>query len=343
MFFKMCSGYLTINKQALINNLKKLQRLSTSETGSVVKANAYGLGSKEIVKLLATNGVRKFFVATINEAEVIRETLGKSPEIYVFSGQLEGDTKKFIDLEARPILNSIVQLNRHHSQSRELPFAIQIDTGMNRLGVTSNDWVKELATGADFIMSHLACADEPSNLENKKQLNKFLQMTSELNIPRSLSATAGILLGNDYHFDLTRPGIGLYGGFPFSDSEHVVSLDIPVIQTKVINKGESIGYGASFIAQKKMTIATISAGYADGIIRSLSKKAIFYHEGIPCRVVGRISMDLITVDISKLENEPNYLNFIGPSQSIDQIAEISNTIGHEILTSLGNRYSRIYK
>jgi alanine racemase len=214
---------------------------------------------------------------------------------------------------------------------------------MNRLGVTSNDWVKELATGADFIMSHLACADEPSNLENKKQLNKFLQMTSELNIPRSLSATAGILLGNDYHFDLTRPGIGLYGGFPFSDSEHVVSLDIPVIQTKVINKGESIGYGASFIAQKKMTIATISAGYADGIIRSLSKKAIFYHEGIPCRVVGRISMDLITVDISKLENEPNYLNFIGPSQSIDQVAKISNTIGHEILTSLGNRYSRIYK
>ena len=339
----MCSGYLTINRQALINNLKKLQRLSISETGSVVKADAYGLGSKEVVKLLATHGVRKFFVATISEVEIIRKTLGKCPKIYVFSGHLEGDTKKFIDLEARPILNSLAQLNRHRSQSHELPFAIQIDTGMNRLGITSNDWVKELAAVADFIMSHLACADEPLNLENKKQLNKFLQMTSGLNIPRSLSATAGILLGDNYHFDLTRPGIGLYGGFPFVDSENVVSLDIPVIQTKIINKGESIGYGASFVAKKEMKIATISAGYADGIIRSLSRKAIFYSEGLPCRVVGRISMDLITVDISKLKNEPDTLNFIGPSQSIDQVAEMAKTIGHEILTSLGNRYSRTYK
>mgnify|MGYP006139562141 FL=1 len=339
----MCSGYLTINKQALINNLKKLQRLSTSETGSVVKANAYGLGSREIVKILATHGVRKFFVATIDEAKIIRKTLGEFPEIYVFSGHLLGDTRKFIDLKARPILNSISQLTRHNSLTNELPFAIQIDTGMNRLGITPNDWVKELATGADFIMSHLSCADDPLNVENQRQLNKFLQMTSGVNVPRSLSATAGILLGDSYHFDLTRPGIGLYGGFPFVDSENVVSLDIPVIQTKIINKGESIGYGASFVAKKEMKIATISAGYADGIIRSLSRKAIFYSEGLPCRVVGRISMDLITVDISKLKNEPDTLNFIGPSQSIDQVAEMAKTIGHEILTSLGNRYSRTYK
>lgn len=339
----MSSGYLQINKTSLINNLKKLQRLSNAETGAVVKADAYGLGAYNITKILAQNGVKTYFVAMVDEAKIIRESLGDSPKIYVFSGLLEEDTKKFINYNARPILNSLDQVAFHKLNSKSLPFAIQIETGINRLGITAKDWSNDLAIGADFVMSHLACADEPGNTENQDQLNKFINMTSEIKTPKSLSATAGILLGRNYHFDLTRPGIGLYGGFPFTDSDQVISVDLPIIQTKLVSKGETIGYGAKHTFLKDTIVATVSAGYADGIFRRLTDNLVLYDGNIPCKCVGRISMDLITVDISHLDKTPNTLSFIGPHQSIDQVATLANTIGHEVLTSIGTRYNRVYK
>lgn len=339
----MSSGYLQINKTSLINNLKKLQRLSNAETGAVVKADAYGLGAHNITKILAQNGVKTYFVAMVDEAKIIREALGDSPKIYVFSGLLEADTKKFINYNARPILNSLDQVAFHKLNSKSLPFAIQIETGINRLGITAKDWSNDLAIGADFVMSHLACADEPGNTENQDQLNKFINMTSEIKTPKSLSATAGILLGRNYHFDLTRPGIGLYGGFPFTDSDQVISVDLPIIQTKLVRKGETIGYGATHTFLKDTIVATVSAGYADGIFRRLTDNLVLYDGNIPCKCVGRISMDLITVDISHLDKTPNTLSFIGPHQSIDQVATLANTIGHEVLTSIGTRYNRVYK
>ncbi len=334
-------GTLKISKQALINNLKKLQSLSNAKVGAVVKANAYGLGTLEIVKILAENEVDTFFVAVAAEAETIRKALGESPKIYVFSGHSKDETSKLIALNARPILNSVEQIEYHKTMANDLPFAIQLETGINRLGVTPDDWRKDLACGADFLMSHLACADQKSNKNNQRQLNKFLSMTSDLNIPRSLSATAGILLDKSYHFDLTRPGIGLYGGYPFINSDPVISLDIPVIQTKIIKKGETVGYGASYKAKEKTKVATINAGYADGIFRSLSSKLILFHEETPCYSIGRISMDLITIDITHLNQTPKFLTLIGPQQSIDQLGKLTDTIGHEVLTSLGSRYERI--
>ena len=338
----MSSGHLQINKAALISNLKKLQRLSSAETGAVVKADAYGLGSYDIAKILAQNGVKTFFVAMVDEAKLIRQALGDQPKIYVFSGHLIKDTEKLINFDARPILNSLEQIAFHKLNSKNLPFAIQIETGINRLGIPAKDWSNDLAVGADFVMSHLACADEPNHPENQNQLNKFVNMTAETKIPRSLSATAGILLGENYHFDLTRPGIGLYGGFPFINSDHVVSVDIPIIQTKTVSKGENIGYGATYKVVKDSVIATLSAGYADGIFRRLSDNLVFYDGNTPCKSVGRISMDLITVDVTHLNKIPETLNFIGPHQSIDQLATLANTIGHEVLTSIGPRYNRVY-
>jgi alanine racemase len=338
----MSLGTLKISKKALIDNLKKLQRLSTAQTGAVVKANSYGLGTSEIVKILASNGVNTFFVAIAKEAKAIREALGNCPKIYVFSGHSKNETSELIRFNARPILNSVEQIEYHKTVSADLPFAIQLETGINRLGVISDDWRHELACGADFLMSHLACADQKSDKTNKKQLDKFLNMTAGLNIPRSLSATAGILLGKEYHFDLTRPGIGLYGGYPFTDSNPVISLDIPVIQIKIVKKGESVGYGASYIVKEDTKVATINAGYADGIFRNLSDRLTLFHEGTRCHNIGRISMDLITVDITHLKENPKLLTLIGPQQSIDQLGRLTDTIGHEVLTSLGSRYKRLF-
>jgi len=217
---------------------------------------------------------------------------------------------------------------------------------MNRLGMEAADWAATrpmLEAGAlTLVMSHLACADEPDRAENASQLKQFIDMTAGVTAPRSLSATGGILLGPDFHFDLTRPGIGLYGGLPFKDAQPVVRLSLPVIQIRDVAEGEFVGYGGSFIAKRPTRIATVSAGYADGLIRHMSSIAQLHDEERLCRLAGRVSMDLLTVDITDLPGTPEHLDILGPHQTVDTLAEAAGTIGYEILTSLGPRYQRRY-
>ncbi|MCB1389196.1 MAG: alanine racemase, partial [Rhodobacteraceae bacterium] len=218
--------------------------------------------------------------------------------------------------------------------------------GMNRLGMEPAEWAAVRAVGlpgpAHLVMSHLACADEPQHLMNPGQLGVFLDMTEGVTAPRSLAATGGMLLGPDYHFDLSRPGIGLYGGLPFDDAQPVATLSLPVIQVRDVEPHEAVGYSCTWVAPRPTRLATVASGYADGLLRSLSNRAVLWAGKTPCPVVGRVSMDLITVDVTDLTDEPDMLDILGPEQGVDALAELAGTIGYEILTSLGARYRRRY-
>jgi|TARA_B100001063_G_scaffold36108_1_gene29686 alanine racemase len=342
----MATATATIDLNAIRQNWQKLRSMSSNDAAAVVKANAYGLGLAQVTKALYAEGARIFFVATVEEGAELRSILGKKPDIYVFSGHMVGDTELIKNYNLIPLINSIEQLSRHSKLLREKKFGVQLDTGMNRLGMEPMEWesVKELALSLNpvLIMSHLACADDPNHKMNSKQLDIFLTLTNKININKSLAATGGILLGPEYHFDLTRPGIGIYGCAPMQDCLPVLKIDIPVIQIRNIESGETVGYGNTWTSPCKKKIATISAGYADGLFRAIGKKAKLYFEEISCPIVGRISMDLIGVDITSLKVDPVRLELINSQQTVDNIAEGAETIGYEFLTSLGNRYSRNY-
>ncbi|MFP1645722.1 alanine racemase [Pontitalea aquivivens] len=344
----MATASLRIDLDAILANWRALDALSaaTTETAAVVKADSYGLGAARVARVLAQAGVRKFFVAAAEEGAALRQSLGEGPEILVFSGHMAGDTEMIGALGLTPMLNSLTQVTRHFETLPGAPFGIQLDTGMNRLGMEAAEWaaVAGIVTGAGpcLIMSHLACADEPDHPMNARQLAEFRRMTDGLSVPRSLSATGGILLGRDYHFDVTRPGIGLYGGLPLAAARPVVRLSLPVVQVREVAAGETVGYSNTWQAETDARIATVAAGYADGLLRSLSGRATLWAEGTPCPVVGRVSMDLITVDVSHLPQEPRSLDILCPEQGVDDLADVAGTIGYEILTSLGNRYRRDY-
>lgn len=341
----MSTAKLTVDLNALAENWRTLDALSGCETGAVVKANGYGLGAAEVSQALARAGARQFFVAAAEEGAAVRQALGPGPGISVFSGHMEGDTALIRDNDLIPMLNSVDQMLRHLESLPTGPFGIQLDSGMNRLGMEPAEWAAlrdiALAQKPVLLMSHLACADEPDHPMNRQQLRSFIELTANNNVPRSLAATGGILLGRDYHFDLTRAGVGLYGGLPFTDARPVVSLDLPVIQTRDLAEGETVGYGNTWTAPRVCRIATVAAGYADGLHRVLGSGGISVFAGdTPCPVVGRVSMDLITVDITDLPNDPDTVEVLGRHQSIDTLAEAAGTIGYEILTSLGGRYKR---
>ncbi len=340
----MSTGRLTIDLDAVVANWRALDGMTNCKTAAVVKANGYGLGAANVAKALFKAGVRQFFVAVAEEATAIREELGPKPDISVFSGHMKGDTDIIRELRLTPILNSVEQLTQHLEALPGHPFGIQLDTGMNRLGLEMQEWaaVAELALSQNptLVMSHLACADEPDHPMSAYQLDNFRKMTDGINVPRSLAATGGILLGPEYHFDLTRPGIGLYGGLPFAQSSPTIELDLPVIQIRDVAEGEVVGYGNSWQAERPTRIATVSGGYADGIFRMLSDRATLYHGQQPCKVVGRVSMDLLTVDVTDVADIPSKLTLIGPQQTIDDLALQAGTIGYEVLTQLGGRYTR---
>ncbi len=340
----MTTGHLQIDLAALAANWRALDAKTTVETGAVVKANGYGLGAAQVAATLASVGARKFFVAVATEGIAVRAALGPEVEINVFSGHMAGDTATIRDHNLTPMLNSIEQVTRHLEALPGHPFGVQLDSGMNRLGMEWSEWAAvapvALSQHPTLVMSHLACADEPEHPMNAYQLDVFEKMTRGISTPRSLAATGGILLGEKYHFDLCRPGIGLYGGFPFADARPVVQLDLPVVQIRPLDTGEVVGYGNTWQADRPSKIATVSAGYADGLIRAMSDKAMLWADDHPCRLVGRVSMDLITVDVTDLEHAPEVLTILGPKQSVDQLADRAGTIGYEILTSLGGRYAR---
>lgn len=344
----MATAKLDIFLDAIAENWRALDARSGegTETAAVVKADAYGLGAERVAPRLAGAGARTFFVATAEEGATVRHALGEGISIAVFSGHMEGDTDLIRAHDLIPMLNSREQVIRHLDALPDTRFGVQLDSGMNRLGMEPGEWdglkSRLLELSPWLVMSHLACADEPDHPMNAQQLAAFKGMTDGIDARRSLSATGGILLGEEYHFDLTRPGVGLYGGLPFATALQAVQISIPVIQCRDVALGESVGYGNSWIASHPSRIATIASGYADGLLRSMSGNATLFAAGKPCPLVGRVSMDLITVDISHLEEDPETFEILGPYQGVDALAEAAGTIGYEILTSLGARYSRNY-
>lgn len=344
----MAQADLQIDLAALQANWRALNSRSDAavQTAATVKANGYGLGAGHVAHALARAGARRFFVAMAEEGVAVRAALGPDLPVHVYSGHMEGDARLISEARLSPMLNSAEQMARHFEALPGHPFGVQLDTGMNRLGMEPAEWqaVAEIALsqGPDLIMSHLACSDDPAHPMNARQLAVFRDLTDGCGVPRSLSATGGVLLGPEYHFDITRPGIGLYGGAPFTNAQPVVRLSIPVIQIREVQAGETVGYGNSFTAAQDMRLATISVGYADGIQRALSGKAMLWAGDVPCPLVGRVSMDLLTIDVTRAEDVPDWLDLLGPHQSIDDVADLIGTIGYEILTGLGHRYARRY-
>ena len=258
----MSTATLSIDLDAIRANWRALNEKTSGETGAVVKANAYGLGAGFVAKALLKEGVQTFFVAVAEEGVVVRKSVGNAPTIYVFGGHMQGDTELIREYRLTPLLNSVDQLIRHLETLPNHPFGIQLDTGMNRLGMEPVEWhaLRELALPLNpkLIMSHLACADDPDHDMNVKQLAEFHKMTDDLDIPKSLSATGGILLGSDYHFDLTRPGVGLYGGFPFEQARAVAKVNIPIIQTREIDVAETVAMRRGVGARQVLAYPTVS-------------------------------------------------------------------------------------
>ncbi|WP_010140452.1 alanine racemase [Oceanicola sp. S124] len=345
----MTTSRLSIDLDALKANWRALDAKSAAsvESGAVVKANGYGLGAPRVAQALAEAGARRFFVAAAEEGLAVRQALGPGVQICVFSGHGKGDAALLEQADLVPMLNSVEQFRRHRQALPGAAFGVQLDSGMNRLGLEPADWAalrdEALAAGPELVMSHLACADEPDHPMNRQQLAAFRDMVAGLSVPCSLSATGGILLGPDYHFQVTRPGCGMYGGLPFAEARPVAYLDLPVIQTRQVAAGESVGYGNTWVAERVSVIATVAAGYADGLHRLMGPKTMTYAGETACPIVGRISMDLITVDVTGLPEVPDYLALLNEIQTVDDLAANAETIGYEILTSLGARYARHYR
>ena len=351
---------LTINLDAVEENYTRITKiLSNVETAAVVKANAYGLGAKKIGMALFKAGCRIFFVAHLDEGIELRKSL-PSCQICILNGldkKTEGIYKNF---HLQPVLGSLNEINlwRRFCSDDPLPCCLHIDTGMLRLGVPTNELAllmedQSIIQGLNvtLVMSHLASADDKTSPQNKRQLTLFKKVRQVLNMGRaSLAASSGIFLGKEFHFDLVRPGIAIYGGNPTPYKSNpmlpVISLKAQIKQIRIADRNQVVGYGGTYKVKSPSKIATLAIGYADGLLRALSNKGICNINGFDAPIIGRISMDLITIDVSnvpgKIAFEGQWVEIIGPNRTIDQIAKEASTIGHEILTSLGMRYNRTY-
>jgi len=332
---------LYINLAAIRDNYLLLKsKAKGAETAAVVKANGYGLGMQEIAKTLKKAGCKKFFVATLNEALELRK-LDKTSEILAFNGIRKGQEKIFREHKITPVLNTLEEAELWEKNSNNLPAALHVDTGMNRLGISRKEAENlESKINVKYLMSHLACADTPNHPKNTEQLKAFRHIAAHFpGAKKSLANSAGIFLGKDYHFDLTRPGIALYAG-----ANTVVTLKAKIIQVRKIDRRESVGYGATASVEKGSVIATLPVGYADGYLRVLGNISHCFIGGIKVPVIGRVSMDLITLDVTKVKNPKvgMEVELIGGNISVDEIASQAGTISYEILTRLGARFSRKY-
>ena len=338
---------LTVDLDAIVANWRALDALTGPgcETGAVVKADGYGLGAAEVGAALARAGVRTFFVAVAAEGEALRAVIGPDPVIYVLGGYARETLSRYMAHDLRPVLNSAGQARAWFADGPGAGAAVQVDTGMNRLGMEPDELASlgPLPDAVRMVMSHMGCADEPGHALNEAQLAEFRRLTGGSGIARSLSATAGMLLGPDWRFDLARPGIGLYGGWPFTQARPVVTLEAPVIQVRELAAGESVGYAAAWMAGRPSRIATIGLGYADGLIRGTGERGRAFIAGQPAPFAGRVSMDLVTLDVTDVPCSPgDMVEILGPNQGIDALADAADTIGHEVLTAMGGRSRREY-
>lgn len=329
---------LTVSLKAICRNYRALDAMTGAhvKTSAVVKADAYGCGAAKVSQALYAEGARTFYVAYLQEAIDLRKALPPQAEILYFNGT---DAREAAHHNVTPVINTPRQMEDVQAGQA---IAVQMDSGMTRVGFDAFPQIPTDVT-CTRVLSHLACADTPSHPQNAQQRETFVAQTKGLDIPRSLAATGGILLGEAYHFDESRPGIGLYGCAPYMMAEPVVTLTAPVLQTRFVQKGTPVGYGASWIAPRDTIVATLPLGYADGIVRSSGNQAFVWAQGKHLPVIGRVSMDLITVDVTSANlYEGDQVEIFGPHIAVDDWAEQAGTIGYEFLTALGTRYQREY-
>lgn len=347
----MAGPTLLIDLDAIVANWRMMQhRVAPAQVAAVVKADAYGLGAERVAAALTKAGCSRFYVAWPHEGASLRRQLGPAPDILVFHG-VTGDTRDlFQEYELQPVLNDLEQIDLWlTSGNSPRPAAIHVDTGMNRLGLSEAHWdaAARILPKPTLLISHLACGDEASDA-NPTQLARFKRASAFWpNTARSLSATGGVYLGPDYHFDEVRPGIGLYGGGPSPADgpapRTVVTLTAPVLQVRDLKEGETVGYGCAWTARTNTRTATIGLGYADGYLRSASNRAHVFVQGQKRPVIGRVSMDLIIVDVTGLSVSPgDDIELLGPNMPLPELAVAMGTIDYEILTRLGSRLDRRY-
>lgn len=346
---------LDIDLDAVRRNFRRVRALApNAEPWPVVKANAYGVGAREVVQVLRREGARAYFSATLGEAETLRDAAAGAP-IYLLNGLPAGTARDVAALGARPVINSRAQLREWLTVAKERPCALQLDTGINRTGMPQAEFDAAMGAGEiaalklDLFMSHLACADEQAHPMNEAQLARFLSQAARLpGIRLSLSASAGTTLPSRFHLDVTRPGVGLYGGNPLSGAknpfEPVLLLSAPVLQLRDIKPGETVGYSGTFTAQRPTRIATIAIGYADGMPRALSNKGVAMIEGVRVPYVGRVSMDLITLDVTDVPGcaVGSAVELLNHQYTVDDMAEAAETPPYEVLNRLGWRYQRVW-
>jgi len=353
---------LTIDLDALAANHAVLRQLAgQAEVAPVVKADGYGLGAASIARRLWAEGARSFFVARLEEGEALRVELGRSrpARIFVFDGCTAGAASRLAQAGLVPVLNDPAQVEAFAAYARPhgpLPCALHLDTGMHRLGLAVEE-LEALAAAPDrliglkieLLLSHLACADQEEHRMNAQQAGRFKKARALLpDVPGSLANTAGVFLGPDYHHDLVRPGIGLYGGGPFGQThprlQPVATLAAPILQVRAVSEGETVGYGAAFKAERPYRIAIVAAGYADGVLRSSAGRGRVWFSGDHRAILGRISMDLMAVDVTGCEDAwPGAMvELLGPHVTVDQAAEAAGTASYEVLTRLGRRAERVY-
>ncbi|MCG5478027.1 alanine racemase [Sinorhizobium alkalisoli] len=370
--FIAASNRLTIDLAALADNWRSMdERSGNARAAAVLKADAYGIGVFEAAPVLYAAGARDFFVASVEEGVELRPLLPDA-RIYILGGMWPGNEELFFANDLVPVVNSAEQLAAFMaalSERGDYPCVLHVDTGMNRLGLCveealalAHDPARPASFSPVLVMSHLACADDPKHPMNFYQLQRFREVTAAFEgIPASLANSGGVFLGADYHFDLTRPGIAVYGGEAVNGVPNpmkpVVTAEARILQIRAVPSGGTASYGASARFARDSRIATVAIGYADGYHRSLSGGGVTLRQAMPSgaygflhgqRVphVGRVTMDLSLFDVTDLPESAiragDYIELFGRNVAIDDVSRAGGTIGYELLTSLGRRYCRAY-
>ncbi len=344
------SARLRIDLGALTANYRVFQR--AAEPGSaagVVKADGYGLGAPQVGVALWQAGCRDFFVATAAEGVRLRSALPEA-RIFVFEGALDDSVAALAGAALVPVLNHPAQAALWRRDGGDRPCAVHVDTGMHRLGFPPDTSAETFAgLHLELLMTHLACADEPGHPMNRRQLEAFAAARSRLpGVPVSIGNSAATLSGTEWAGDLARPGIGLYGGNPFVSASSpvapVATLEGRVLQVRRVAAGESVGYGATYTARSAAEIAVVGLGYGDGLPRLLSNRGEAALAGRRCPIVGRVSMDLTAIDVTGLGAAPgDWVEFLGATVTVDEVAAWAGTIPYEVLTGLGHRPLRRYQ
>jgi alanine racemase len=360
-------GVLTVDLDAIVANWRKLEKTAVpAECAGVVKADAYGCGADAVARALAGAGCTTFFVATLDEARVVRAA-APFAAIYVLDGFFQNSGEAFAKIDARPVIGDLNELAEWDVFCRRSGWAggaaIHIDTGVNRLGLSPTEAqgivprINAGDHGISLVMSHLACAENLNHPLNGKQLAAFREIASLFSgVPASLSNSSGVYLGPQFQFDMVRPGAALYGVNPTPEADNpmqpVVDLKARILRVRNVERGESVGYGGTWTARRPTRLAIVSAGYADGYFRAGgsndgTRGAEVMVAGKRCPIAGRISMDLIAADITDLPanaaRRGHMATLIGEGITVDELAHHFGTIGYEVITSLGRRYARTYK